>query len=92
MVGSKEYLEKIKKIHEGDNSIQKMEFFVYGNIIELPYTGLKITKGYLSKQTQTKSLFLRRKWQTKYCVLDLKRFVFKYSKYPNDHQKTYVYL
>ena len=61
-----------------------MEFILKGNLIELPYSGLKITKGFLSKQSKTKSLLLGRKWQMKFCTLDLRRFVFKYSLYPND--------
>ena len=54
MVSSKQYLYKVKKIQQGDLKIQKMEFIVQGNVIELPFTGLKITKGYLSKQSKTK--------------------------------------
>jgi hypothetical protein len=61
-----------------------MEFILQGNVIELPYTGQKITKGYLQKQSKTKQLLVGRKWQMKFCTLDLRRFVFKYSKYPND--------
>jgi hypothetical protein len=37
MVSSKEYLQKVKKIQEGDYKIQKMEFILQGNVIELPY-------------------------------------------------------
>ena len=33
MINSKEYLQKIKKIHKGNESFQKIEFFIGGNIV-----------------------------------------------------------
>ena len=50
--------------------------------IELPYLGTKVTQGYLKKETQ--SSFFGASFQTKFCVLDLTRFLFKYAKAPTD--------
>lgn len=50
--------------------------------IELPYLGVKVTQGYLKKET--KEGFFGAIFQTKFCLLDLTKFVFKYAKAPTD--------
>lgn len=51
--------------------------------IELPFLGQKITQGYLKKETQG-GFFGGGTFQTKFCVLDLTKFMFKYAKAPTD--------
>lgn len=50
MVGTREYLEKVKQIKDGNISIKSMEFIMDGIKIELPYNGGKVTQGYLKKE------------------------------------------
>jgi hypothetical protein len=59
-----------------------MDFIMDGVKIGVPYNGLKVTNGYLKKETQSKGILLSRSWQLKYCVLDLSKFEFKYAKNP----------
>ena len=53
-----------------------------GTKICLPFTGTKMTAGYLKKESQSVGLMLSKFWQSKYFVLDLYKFVFKYAKNP----------
>ena len=41
-----------------------------------------MTAGYLKKESQSIGFMLSKFWQSKYFVLDLYRFVFKYAKNP----------
>ena len=50
----------------------------------MPYIGQKITSGYLKKETASIGFMFQRTWQLKYCILDLTRFEFKYSKNPTE--------
>jgi hypothetical protein len=49
MVCTDEYLYKVKEIKSGNIHIKSMEFIMDGIKIELPYTGGKVTQGYLKK-------------------------------------------
>ena len=42
--------------------------------------GTKVTEGYLKKETESRTLNLKQEFQTKYCILDLSKFMFKYAK------------
>ena len=53
MVGTRDYLEKVKQIKDGNVSIKSMEFIMDGIKIELPYNGGKVTQGYLKKEQNT---------------------------------------
>ena len=59
--------------------------------IELPYLGQKLTQGYLRKETQSVNVFLKREFQTKFCMLDLTKFLFKYAKAPTE-SFTFIHL
>lgn len=59
--------------------------------IELPYLGVKLTQGYLRKETQSVNILLKREFQTKFCMLDLTKFLFKYAKAPTENY-TYIHL
>jgi hypothetical protein len=49
MVCTDDYLWKVKEIKGGNKYIKSMEFIMDGIKIELPYTGGKVTQGYLKK-------------------------------------------
>jgi hypothetical protein len=91
MVGTREYLEKVKQIKDGNIQIKSMEFIMDGIKIELPYNGGKVTQGYLKKEQNTSSLLLSKNWQMRYCILDLTKFVFRYAKAPTD-KYTFIHL
>lgn len=59
--------------------------------IELPYLGQKLTQGYLRKETQSVNILLKREFQTKFCMLDLTKFLFKYAKAPTE-SFTFIHL
>ena len=61
-----------------------MEFIMDGIKIELPFLGWKVTQGYLKKETQSKNIFLSNKFQSRFCLMDLTKFVFKYAKAPTE--------
>jgi hypothetical protein len=58
MVCTDEYLYKVKEIKSGNVHIKSMEFIMDGIKIELPYTGGKVTQGYLKKQQNTSTLLM----------------------------------
>ena len=84
MVGTDDYLHKVKMIKGGNTQIKSIEFIMDGIKIELPYNGQKVTQGYLKKETKAVSLLLNRNFQMRYCILDLTKFVFRYAKAPTD--------
>lgn len=84
MVKSEEYLYKVKQIKAGNTQIKQMEFIMDGLRIQLPFTGHKVTQGYLKKETAKSQLIGGRQFQMRYCVLDLTKFVFKYAKAPTE--------
>lgn len=91
MVRSDEYLTKVKMIKAGNQQIKSMEFIMDGIKIELPYRGVKLTQGYLRKETQSVNILLKREFQTKFCILDLTKFMFKYAKAPTENY-TFIHL
>lgn len=91
MVRSDEYLNKVKLIKAGNQQIKSMEFIMDGIKIELPYLGQKLTQGYLRKETQSVNILLKREFQTKFCMLDLTKFLFKYAKAPTENF-TFIHL
>ena len=52
--------------------------------IQLPYTGHKLTQGYLKKETAQANFLMKKSMQMRYCLLDLTRFMFKYAKAPTE--------
>lgn len=84
MVKTDEYLSKVKLIKAGNTKIKSMEFIMDGIKIELPYLGNKVTQGYLKKETQKSNFLMSKQFQSKFCVLDLTKFVFKYAKAPTE--------
>lgn len=62
MVRSDEYLNKVKMIKAGNLQIKSMEFIMDGIKIELPYLGVKLTQGYLRKETQSLNMLLKREF------------------------------
>jgi hypothetical protein len=82
LVQTDDYLNKVKAIKKGNAKIKSMEFIMDGIKIELPYLGAKVTQGYLKKET--KEGIFGSVFQTKFCLLDLTKFVFKYAKAPTD--------
>ena len=58
MVQSEEYLYKVKLIKSGNTQVKQMEFIMDGLRIQLPYTGHKITQGYLKKETAKSNMFI----------------------------------
>ena len=84
MVLTEDYLCKVKLIKAGNTQIKQMEFIMDGLKIQLPFTGSKVTQGYLKKETQSISFFIAKSFQMRYCVLDLTKFLFKYAKAPTD--------
>lgn len=91
MVGTDDYLHKVKMIKGGNTQIKSMEFIMDGIKIELPYNGQKVTQGYLKKETKAVSLLMNRNFQMRYCILDLTKFVFRYAKAPTD-KYTFIQL
>ena len=88
MVKTVEYLQKVKMLKAGNKKIRFMEFIMDGVKIELPFNGEKVTQGYLKKETEGVNFLLSRTFQNKFCVLDLTKFCFKYSKDPKEKFKT----
>lgn len=62
MVRSDEYLNKVKMIKAGNLQIKSMEFIMDGIKIELPYLGVKLTQGYLRKETQSLNMLLKKEF------------------------------
>jgi len=50
----------------------------------MPFNGTKVTQGYLYKETANGGFFSSKKFQMRYCVLDLTKFLFKYAKSPTE--------
>jgi hypothetical protein len=82
VVAAPDYLQRLSDIKQGKTGSRYMDFIMDGVKIGVPYNGLKVTNGYLKKETQSKGILMSRSWQLKYCVLDLSRFEFKYAKNP----------
>ena len=81
-----EYLSKVQKYNDGKmqkSKIQFTEFNYHGSNIYLPFKGQKMTAGYLKKESKSVGFMFSKFWQSKYFVLDLYKFEFKYSKQPN---------
>lgn len=84
MVKTDEYLHKIKLIKAGNTQIKQMEFIMDGLKIQLPYSGQKVTQGYLKKETAATGMIFSRQFQMRYCILDLTKFLFRYAKAPTE--------
>ena len=52
--------------------------------IQLPYSGQKVTQGYLKKETASSGMIFSRQFQMRYCILDLTKFLFRYAKAPTE--------
>lgn len=91
MVQTEEYLHKVKQIKRGNTQIKQMEFIMDGLKIQLPFTGQKVTQGYLKKETASSSFLMNKYFQLRYCVMDLTKFLFKYAKAPTE-QFTFIHL
>jgi hypothetical protein len=50
------------KIKKGKIKQKMMEFYMNGVSITMPYSGLKITQGYLKKETKSIGIMLKRNW------------------------------
>lgn len=84
MVQTRDYLYKVKQIKAGNGAIKQMEFIMDGLRIQLPFTGHKVTQGYLKKETAKGNLLIAKQFQMRYCILDLTKFQFKYAKSPTE--------
>ena len=84
MVKTDEYLAKIKLIKGGNTIIKQMEFIMDGLKIQLPYSGAKVTQGYLKKETANTNVLFSKQFQMRYCILDLTKFLFRYAKAPTE--------
>ena len=60
MVQTEEYLHKVKQIKRGNTQIKQMEFIMDGLKIQLPFTGQKVTQGYLKKETASSSFLMNK--------------------------------
>lgn len=75
-------MKKVAKMKKGKKKDRIMEFFMNGISITMPFSGQKITSGYLKKETKNIGITFKKSWQTRYCILDLQKFEFKYAKNP----------
>ena len=82
VVNAPGYMQRLSDIKKGRTQSRYMDFIMDGVTIGVPYNGLKVTNGYLKKETQSVGLLMSRNWQLKYCVLDLSKSEFKYAKNP----------
>ena len=55
--------------------------------LEMPFAGLKVTHGYLKKET--KEGFFGSVFQNKFCTIDLRHYQFKYAKGPTSEFRSF---
>lgn len=82
VVVSREYQQRLKDLKARKVKAKVMDFYMNGVNITMPYSGQKVTSGYLKKETQSIGIMFKKAWQPKYCVLDLQKFEFRYAKNP----------
>ena len=62
VVAAPDYLQRLSDIKQGKTGSRYMDFIMDGVKIGVPYNGLKVTNGYLKKETQSKGILMSRSW------------------------------
>jgi hypothetical protein len=55
-------MQRLSDIKQGKTGSRYMDFIMDGVKIGVPYNGLKVTNGYLKKETQSKGILMSRSW------------------------------
>ena len=62
LINSSAYLKKIQDIKNGRAKCKFMDFVMDGIKIGMPYSGSKVTAGYLKKETKSIGILLQKAW------------------------------
>ena len=87
LIQTEDYLNKVSVIKSGSKKYKSMDFVMEGIKLEMPFAGLKVTHGYLKKET--KQGFFGSVFQNKFCTIDLRHYQFKYAKGPTSEFRTF---